>query len=1436
VSRDYAEQNLYLQRQEGQCLSFGMEAGVDLQVARHDSWESILGKLPDRWRPDLLVLHLQYNCIPPALWQAPVPIVGLAGDWNLQWHSYRRLLPFCDLVLTDTVGVETLHRAGITHARKANLFGLSRAFADAHWPTVERDIDILFVGNFHPAVQRERLQYLGRLAALSNRWNVSLRAGVFGEEYRKLLGRARIVFNRAIRGECNLRAFEAVSAGALLFQEADNREVPFYLRDREEYIAYRADNLEALVERYLRDEPERARLAYAARARVSEFTYARFWKEQLDRIEVDWPALLERATHRCQRAMSPDWLGEIWQAMSYTAPIDPKLRMELAATVTEQPRDAARLNALGVVALASPHGGSEALGDAAHAFQNAWTADPRRAVAGLNLAEALVALGQLQNAAEQAQRVLTVLDETGRLSLDTFDDLHFSHGFDLLRVEWERAAWQNAGDPDGEAQVKEGLLRWQLHTLLGELTGDPLHHYAACVIHPEFDATRSTLAAALVKKGQHSQALPHLEEAVRRNPFNNSAAAAMHDVLGQLGLAARQQALARSRRRLCAAAPELVPFDPKFAEAAPAVDVCAEPASPPLRIVWQGAQDAVHSLALVNRELCSALVARGHQLSLRPPSGYGLPGNKIPVPAILADRTMAPLTGVADVHVTHQWPPDFNPPAQGRWVVIQPWEFGSIPKAWLAPLRDRVDELWVPSAFVRNCFVQDGVPAAKVHVVPNGVGDIFLNDAGNPHPLRTRKRFKFLFVGGTLPRKGIDLLLKAYRQVFSAKQDVCLVIKDMGVGTFYQGQTCEALIEQVRRIPAAPEIEYIPDELTEAQMAGLYRACDCLVQPYRGEGFCLPVAEAMACGRPVIVTGFGPSLDFCTDETSFLLPYRIVRLADKRVGETETVDIPFLAEPAQDALRHRLRYVFEHREEARACGNRAREYVRGRLTWAHAAAVAEKRLVALRDARSAPFAATRLATGARPKVSLTMIVKNEEENLEACLKTVADLVDEIIVVDTGSTDRTVEIALRLGAKVFHFPWIDHFAAARNESLRYATGEWALWMDADDRIDDVNREKLHRLFAALPDENVAFVIKCLCLPDKESGSATVVDHIRLFRNLPGLSWEHRIHEQILPALRRLGAMPRWSDVVVNHVGYVDPATRQRKMERDLRILKLEHSEMPEHPFTLFNLGSVYRDMGQTAEALDLFRQSLRHSVPGDSIVRKLYSLVSQCERQLKRPGDALTTCQQGRAYYADDAEILFQESLALHDLGNVPGAIVCLERLIGGSDEEHFASVDTGVRGYKARNNLAAYYKKVGRLDEAESQWRLVLGEYPAFVPALFGLGDLCVTRRDWATLDGIIVQLEAIPQAAVEAEVFRGRAHQTRGEFGAARVVLEGAIRAYPQALSPRVVLSHVLLQEGRDMTAAEHVLRAILEIYPGHAESRKNLDVLLLQQGRKAV
>jgi glycosyltransferase involved in cell wall biosynthesis/tetratricopeptide (TPR) repeat protein len=1440
VTAAFADQKLHPQRRAGACLTFNPNGDADLRIAATDNWQTIAGRFPAGWQPDFVVLNLGYTCVPACLWSAPVPLVGLAPDWNLLWHAYRHRLRQCRLVLTDTLGVEILRREGIPHALGANLFGCDRSYVEEAWPEVPRDLDLLFVGNFNPAVQRQRLPWLARLARLARRRKVLLTTGVFGADYRLLLARARIVFNHGIRGECNQRAFEAAAAGALLFQEEDNRETPAFFHDRRECVYYNADNLETLLDYYLEHEDERRAIAEAARAAVGGYTYAKLWEQHLERIEPEWPALQERAGKRFVPDTVEALRARTWEVLGSCLGDDPTLAHDLRATQVREPR-AVLYNALGLLAgrgfascpltpnpsppkrgrgekdrpplpgtpgrgvggegssssragpspqkrgrkkkaarqqgtlpprssLPAPRQTKEDKAAAlalAH-FRTALARDPADVHAGLNAAEALGQLDRIPQAVAQAQGALQKLEESSTLAPDGLDVCHFSPLFDLFRVEWERAAWANAGQAEAEIAAKRDLLRWRLHTLLAEWTGDLGHFYKAHQARPDLWPSLAALGCALGRAGRVAEAAGYLREAVAANPFDTAAARALYQSLGDIGDHAARVELVRQRRDLAAAVPLLArePWFDAVATGGPPVVVAAprptgEPPvatedrqaghlsvrgeDRPLRIVWEGAQQAVHSFGIVNRALCSHLLARGHEVCVlasaspglaelapdgsAPPDGYRIvEGDAVPLPHPLAASFYRPLAGPAEVHVRHQWPPQFTPPPEGHWVLVQPWEYGSIPRAWLEPLT-QVDEVWAYTEYVRDCYLAAGVPAERVHVVPCGVDCERFSPQAPPLALPTRKRCKFLFVGGTLHRKGIDLLLEAYARTFSAADDVCLVIKDMGGRSFYRGQTAQEQIEQHQRRDGAAEIVYLDRTLSETELAGLYTACDCLVHPYRGEGFGLPIAEAMACGLPVIVTAAGAARDFCDQDNAYLIPAQRRFFTDKRVGELETVDFPWLAEPDAAALAAHLRNVFEHPEEARAKGRQGCERIRERFTWDRAAEAAEQRLRELRGRpirRLQPKGAT-IVAGRRQKVSLCMIVKNEEANLLACLQSVAGLVDEIIVIDTGSTDRTKEIAAACGARVFTFPWVDSFAAARNESLRNASGDWIFWLDADDRLDADNRRKLRELFAELKDENAAFVMKCLCLPDPQTGTATRVDHVRLFRNDPAVRWEYRVHEQVLPSLRRCGAAVRWVDVVIQHTGYQDPALRRRKLERDRRLLEMESAEKPDDPFILFNRGCIAQELGRLDEAIPLLRRSLERSHAKDSIVRKLYALLAQCHRQLGQGDLALAACRKGLEFYPKDVELLFQEGLVLRERGERAAAKACWSLLLRPQSAEHFASIDTGLCGYKARHNLALVCLEDGNLTEAEAHWRAALAEQPGFALARLGLGE--VSRR-----------------------------------------------------------------------------------------------------------
>lgn len=355
--------------------------------------------------------------------------------------------------------------------------------------------------------------------------------------------------------------------------------------------------------------------------------------------------------------------------------------------------------------------------------------------------------------------------------------------------------------------------------------------------------------------------------------------------------------------------------------------------APRTTVTWEGTQFVYHSLALINREICYRLITRDDmEVSLLPYEPDQFVPNGVPKFNTLAGRISAPLSRPSDIHIRHQWPPKFTPPPSGHWVMIQPWEYGMIPQGWVEPMSTLLDEIWVPSRYVMKGYLRSGIPGDRVRVVPNGVDTAIYNPGARPLELQSGGKFRFLFVGGTLWRKGIDLLLKAYLDTFTSRDDVALVIKDMGVNDFYKGMGYSESIRSIQKQPGAPELVYLTDSLSEQEMAGLMTACDCLVLPYRAEGFGLPVLEAMACGVPVIVTSGGATDDFCP-------PDIVYSVSAKKQFLPSTGQIQFAGgmgwfmEPDVDALKLQLRNVFHNAEEAGTKARRAREHAIAHYGW-----------------------------------------------------------------------------------------------------------------------------------------------------------------------------------------------------------------------------------------------------------------------------------------------------------------------------------------------------------------------------------------------------------------------------------------------------------------------------------------------------------------------
>jgi glycosyltransferase involved in cell wall biosynthesis len=936
------------------------------------------------------------------------------------------------------------------------------------------------------------------------------------------------------------------------------------------------------------------------------------------------------------------------QALGASAGGDTALVRDLTAALAAAPADAgspraALHNALGLAETLTGQGRGPTTAPlaerAAGHFQRAVGCDAHHVLAAVNRVETLAGIGQRELAAEGARRILARLERQPLLDPAMWGSGHFPPGFDPFRVAWERAARGHAGDPGAETLAKQQLLRGRLHQLLAELTGELHHHYEAVVACPALPTPRAALGRALLHTGRPAAAVCHLRQAVTANPFDAETARTLYQVLGVLEDADGLRRLARSRRLLGQAAPQL-PVEDWFVQAPPVGDELAA-----ILVLCCNQRD--------DTRLCLESVLQHTR------SPYELilvdNGSSDATPAYLAEiaaRQGPQCVPVIRNETNQGYPRGCNRAlvaARGRYLVFLNNDTG-VTAGWLEGLIGWSLHDW-PQVGLVGAVTNASRPPQEMAVPSRRLADLAAFAEGRRRELRGKAQAVERLAG---------FCLLARREVFERTGGID---EGYGLGFFDDDDLC------VRALNA---------------------------------GFRLLLA------LDVFVHHFG-----------------------SRTFTALGIDGPQL-----------LRQNFE----------------RFHAKWGAAHSSGYRFPPASRSTveTEPPTAVVSHTSLSSPRVSLCLIVRNEEANLADCLRSAADLVQEIVVVDTGSTDRTKEIAQEFGARVFEFPWCDSFAAARKESLRHATGDWIFWLDADDRLDEENRAKLRGLFAGLPAANAADVMTCLCLPDPVARTATEVTHVRLFRNHPQIRWQYRVHEQILPAVRQTQGEVHWTDFVVRHVGYQDPALRRRKLDRDLRLLRLDQAEHADDPFILFNLGSVTQELGQPAEALPLLLRSLEHSHPSDSIVRKLYALIAGCHGARGALPPALQACQEGRRHYPDDTELLFLEAQLRRDQGDLEGASGCLLRLLAVRPAAYFASIDTGLRGYKARHDLAVVYCQQGRPAEASEQWPLALTERPDFVPSWLGLAELDLKAGDWTDLETVAQRLEKQDQA-LEAAVLRAR-------------------------------------------------------------------------------
>jgi tetratricopeptide (TPR) repeat protein len=257
------------------------------------------------------------------------------------------------------------------------------------------------------------------------------------------------------------------------------------------------------------------------------------------------------------------------------------------------------------------------------------------------------------------------------------------------------------------------------------------------------------------------------------------------------------------------------------------------------------------------------------------------------------------------------------------------------------------------------------------------------------------------------------------------------------------------------------------------------------------------------------------------------------------------------------------------------------------------------------------------------KLSLCMIVKNEEANLPRCLTSVRDAVDEIVILDTGSTDRTPEIAKEFGAKVHHFEWPNDFSIARNQSLKYVRGDWVLVLDADETL----AKNIAPVLRQLIQEEQYLLIN---LVRQEIGASQSPYSLvsRLFRRHPGLYFSRPYHAMIDESVEHvLSQEPHWQigsleDVALLHDGYRAGVIAERnKFATAQAAMESFLTTHPDDPYACSKLGALYLEQGEVDRGRALLELGLQSKQANPSILYELHYHLGLAYTRLRNPAKA-----------------------------------------------------------------------------------------------------------------------------------------------------------------------------------------------------------------------
>ena len=437
------------------------------------------------------------------------------------------------------------------------------------------------------------------------------------------------------------------------------------------------------------------------------------------------------------------------------------------------------------------------------------------------------------------------------------------------------------------------------------------------------------------------------------------------------------------------------------------------------------------------------------------------------------------------------------------------------------------------------------------------------------------------------------------------------------------------------------------------------------------------------------------------------------------------------------------------------------------------------------------------------RISLCMIVRDEAQNIRRCLDSVAGVVEEIVVVDTGSTDNTVQIAREYGAIVQSFKWNENFSDARNASIEPATGDWILFLDADEELSAESREALRILSA--DDAVEGYFVKIINYLGNEGWIETCPDLIfRLFRNRPDYRFRGAIHEQIADVIleKNNGAAYRVAEeVVLFHHGYLDRQIDEKdKKNRNLKIIQSEFGKDPENKLLRFHYGVELFRAERYLEAVGELTQAANGIDPNTIYLPKLLRYIVMSHQMAKQPESALDVAMLGLQFFPIYADLHYYAGLLHLELKQCAKAAESFQKAVSMPEQPAQYASFGGVRGFRSYYHLGHIAETFLNLEDALKFYLASLRDNPDFGVALEGIVRILNPRENPQYTKeclGKVLEFHTPRANFVLGEIFF---HQ--GAYGLALEYLERGTENQP--VSPEIQLwkAICLVQERRYLEA----------------------------------